>query len=153
MRTPKIFFYGLAALGAAFLTTGCGGGGGGAPAPQPTPTPMPSPVPVPSPTPFPTLDPSQPTPTPGTPPSIVFDLRGRVLQNGAPVAGASVSAVGAPGAVTSGESTTTGADGTYLFFLGAGTYTLTASNGTLSSARTVTIPPGGQTVDNFDLTL
>lgn len=107
-------------------------------------------TPTPEPTPTPNLT---PLPSPTTPPVVVFDLRGRVRVNGVLTAGVQVRAVGAAGAVTASEETVTGAGGVYSFFLGAGTYTVTATSGNRSATRTVTIPAGGQTVDNFDFNL
>lgn len=130
----------------AILAAGCGGGSSTTVVSAP-PTPVPTATPVPTPT------PGGPTPTPVPPPGTVFDLRGRVLVNGVPTAGVVVRATGAAGAVTPSEQTTSGAGGVYSFFLGAGTYTVTAQSGARTATRTVTIPPGGQTVDNFDLSL
>jgi len=125
---------------------GCGGGSTTTVVSAP-PTPVPTPTVVPTPT------PGGPIPTPVPPPNTVFDLRGRVLLNGVPTAGVTVRVTGAAGAVTASEQTTSGAGGVYSFFVGAGTYTVTAQSGARTATRTVTIPAGGQTVDNFDLSL
>lgn len=147
----KLFAYSLTLLSLAILLAGCGGGGGGGgPEPVPTATPRPTATPVPTPTPVGT---PRPTPTPGTPPGVVFDLRGRVYVSGVAASGVTVTVTGQAGATTPSDSTVTGVDGSYSFFLGAGSYTVTAVRGTLSATRTVTIPAGGQTVDNFNLTL
>jgi len=123
---------------------GCGGGGGSSgPGPQPTPTTEPTPVGTATPT-------ATPDPLPGPP----FDLRGRTLVDGVARAGVIVRVTGSAGSATASEQTTSGAGGVYSFLLGAGTYTVTASlGGRTSTPRTVTVPGGGLTVDNFDLRL
>ena len=142
----KLIWSGVAALLVTPIVTGCGGGSTTTVVSAP-PTPVPTATPVPTPT------PGGPTPTPIPPPGTVFDLRGRVLVNGVPTAGVTVRVTGSAGAVTPSEQTTSGAGGVYSFFLGAGTYTVTAQSGARTATRTVTIPAGGQTVDNFDLSL
>jgi|GEM_PF-4549343 len=102
-------------------------------------------------TPAPTKTPSGPAPV--APPSVVFDLRGRVLLNGVAQTGVQVRVTGITGAVTAADSTVSGAGGFYSFFLGGGTYIVTASSGKHTVTQRVTILPGGQTVDNFDLNL
>lgn len=102
-------------------------------------------------TPAPTKTPSVPAPV--SPPPVVFDLRGRVLVSGTAQVGAVVRVTGVSGAVTAADSTVSGAGGFYSFFLGGGTYIVTASVGTHTVTRRITIPAGGQTVDNFDLNL
>lgn len=100
--------------------------------------------------------PVTPTPSPGAtngPPLAVFDLRGRVLRGNVAVVGATVAVVGASRATTGSERTISGAGGVYSFFLGAGRYTVTATSGTLSVSRVVTIASDGSAVDNFDLNL
>lgn len=119
--------------------------------PTPVPTPRATPAPTPVPTPRPTATPTGPAPV--IPPSGVFDLRGKVLVGGVPRAGLQVRVTGTTGAVTATDATVSGAGGFYSFFLGGGTYVVTATNGARSVTRRVTIPAGGQTVDNFNLTL
>ncbi len=123
------------------VLSGCGGGGGSGPPPQATPTPVPTATPL-------------PTATPDPIPGPAFDLRGRTFVNNVATAGVTVTVTGSAGAVTPSEQTTSGAGGVYSFFLGAGTYSVRATFGTRTPVtRTVTIPPGGQAVDNFDLRL
>lgn len=144
----KYFLFG--ALWAGLMTAvlaGCSGGDGG-PGAQPTPVPTTAPTAVP----MPTITPG-PSPTPGTPPGVVFDLRGRTFIDNVPAAGVVVQVTGQIGAATAFEQTISGPGGGYSFFLGAGTYTVTATSGSRSVSRLVTIPAGGQTVDNFDLKL
>lgn len=142
---------GLLAGGTAWLLLGwmAGGCGGG----STTTVVSAPPTPVPTATPVPTPTPGGPTPTPIPPPGTVFDLRGRTLVAGVPTAGVTVRITGSAGAVTPSDQTTSGAGGVYSFFLGAGTYTVTAQSGARTATRTVVIPAGGQTVDNFDLSL
>lgn len=126
---------------------------------RPTPKLRPTPTPVRTPTPRPTATPKpRATPTPSgppalSPPAVVFDLRGRVLIGGVAQDGVAVQVKGISGAVTASDRAVAGAGGFYSFFLGGGTYVVTASAGKRASTRRVTIPPGGQTVDNFDLNL
>lgn len=141
----KLSYSGLLVFGC--LVAGCGGGssggGGGA---------VSTPTPVMQPTALPTGTPG-PTPTPVSPPPIVFDLRGKVTHNGQPVVNARVTAMGDPGAATAQDETLTTSGGGFSFFLGAGTYTLQATSGALQGSVRVTIPPGGQVVDNVQIAL
>jgi len=132
----------------ALIAAGCGGAsggsaGGGAPTATATPIPTSPPMATATPGPSPTMAPL---------PSVPFTVRGRI----------SVGGVASPGVVvtasdlTSGavlDRTTSGAGGGYSFFLAEGSYSIRATAGTRTGARTVTVPPGGQTVDNFNLNL
>lgn len=136
----------LVSVVAALAAAGCGGGGGGG-GPSPTPRPTATAGPAPTSTPVP-----GPTATPGPLPGVPFTLRGRVLLNGSPAAGGLVTVTGISG-TTASDQTQTSSAGSYSFYLVAGTYTVQAVVGTRSASRDVSIPPGGQTVDNFDLAL
>jgi hypothetical protein len=64
-----------------------------------------------------------------------------------------ITATGDATSATGFERTISGTDGGYSFFLGAGNYTLSATRNGVTTTRVVTVPPGGQTVDNVNLNL
>ncbi len=111
-----------------------------------TPTPTPTATATPGVTPTPTATPTgtaTPTPTPGTTGVIV----GTVSTGGVPIPGATVT-------VDTGETGTTGPDGTYAIAnVSAGDHTVTASaTGFDSSSQTVTVVAGSTVVADFNLT-
>jgi len=150
MKIPIISHIVPLTLFVVITVAGCGGGGGGSASPVPTATPRPTATPTLPATP-PPIDPDLP---PVTPPTTPFDVRGRVLLNGVGQSGVRVTATARDiNAATPSDVATSGAGGYYSFFLGAGNYTIRATSGTRSISRDVTVPPGGQTVDNFNLNL
>jgi len=111
-----------------------------------TPTPTPTATATPGVTPTPTATPTgTATPTP-TPPSTGV-IVGTVSTSGVPIPGATVT-------VDTGETGTTGPDGTYTIAnVSAGDHTVTASaTGFDSSSQTVTVVAGSAVVADFNLT-
>lgn len=115
---------------------------------EPEPTPDPTPEPTPSPTPEP--EPQQLPPPPASPGAVAGTVRDGSAPDGAPIAGAVVTAEGPVDA----ESGATGTDGVYsIGDLPAGTYTLTATaDGFLPATRSVVVV-AGQTSLNIDFAL
>jgi len=113
-----------------------------------TPTPTPGPA-TPTPTPGPATPTPTPTPTPGPTPT-TGAIQVTVISSavGQPIAGATVT-------VDTGETGTTGADGTLVIpDVTAGDHTVTASaTGFESSSQTVTVTAGGVATVTFDLVL
>ncbi len=111
-----------------------------------TPTPTPTATPVTSPTATPTATPvTSPTPTPT--PATTGVIVGTVSTGGTPIPGATVT-------VDTGETATTGPDGTYTIAnVTAGDHTVTASaTGFDSASQTVTVVADSAVVADFNLT-
>ncbi len=88
------------------------------------------------------------------PPVSPFTVRGRVTLGGTTdFGGVTITALEQPGDVQR-DSVTTASDGRYQLFIPEGTYKLRATRaGFATSEQNVTVPPGGQTVDNVNFTL
>jgi hypothetical protein len=121
-------------------------------APTPVPTVAPTPVPTVAPTPVPTVAPTPtPTPTP-TPAPPTGTLGGRVTDSSLnPLAGATVSYLGADGTT---NSTITASDGTYSFVaLPVESYTVTATDDPnyVSQGFGVNVTAGGPVTQDFNM--
>lgn len=88
------------------------------------------------------------------PPTAPFTVRGRITVQGATDSGGvTVSALEQPGNIIR-DTMATGADGRYTLFIPEGNYLIRAEKpGFATVTRSVTVPPGGQIVDNVDILL
>jgi hypothetical protein len=88
------------------------------------------------------------------PPTTPFTVRGTILDSGGnPVSGARVTALEQPGNVAR-DIVVTRNDGRYRLFIAPGLYLIRVEkSGFQTAERNVTVPTGGQVVDNFNVTL